>query len=165
MRFATIALTLISLSCSAQPPQPLSAEQREAFIVSGHEPVIPNTEDKISAKFGQGTITREPSRNRHNPAQIDHWAEIEYPKLKLKIYQMPTSELITRIEVLDPELKFAQGIRVGVPVEHVKALLGAPTKNSAEGLVYETRFGEGALVTFVIKNESVEQIVWVHEID
>jgi hypothetical protein len=166
MRLATIALVLTCVGCSTPPPQPLTAEQREAFIVTGWQPAIPAREDAIVAKFGSSvSITREPQHNRHVEGQIDHWADLEYPMLKVKLYQMPDSELVTRVEVSDPAIIFAHGVRVGMPIQHVRALLGVPDADKFVSLRYEVHFGFGSSVTFHAQSESVERIVWVHEID
>jgi hypothetical protein len=166
MRFVIILLALALVGCSTAPPlQPLTAEQRAAFVLTGWEGAIPATEEGIFAKFGMiFSITREPMHNAHVKGQIDHWAELDSPGLKLKLYQMPDKELVTRVEVSDPGILLAHGAHAGMSVEQVKLLLGSPDATRDGSLVF-SGLGLGADVTFHTQNQSVDRIVWEFEID
>jgi hypothetical protein len=108
---------------------------------------------------------KKPEHNRHVGGQIDHWAELDSPKLKVKLYQMPARELVTRVEVSDTGITLANGAHVGMPATQVKALLGTPDVVKDRDLVDEAHVGMDASVTFHTTNEAVDRIVWEFEID
>jgi hypothetical protein len=166
MRFCGLLTLLFLIGCTAPKVIPLMPDQYEEFIRTGWQPAVPQTEATIIAKFGPPQpVIREPFRNRHVEGQVDSIVELQYPKLRVKLYEMPDSQLMMQVEISDPKLQVAHGLHVGVTEQQLLELLGPPDKKQNDDFVYSAHLGAEASVTFGVKNHTVERMEWDLPVD
>ncbi len=175
MRNAIPALLVLAFGCTGGNPSPapdgtgiagdadVTASELEPVSCEGLEMSLiaaAPTRAGLSSVFGPAdsiSIATEP--NRHMPDVVDSLFVVHYPGL-VGILRKPGGgdDMPDLIEITAARYVQPTQLAPGVSAEQVKAVLGEPTGQDADRLVYDCNLGANQPVTFHLRDGRVESI-------
>ena len=143
----------------------------EAFFRFG--PVaLGATRAELRASLGEpDSVTARALANRHDPSLTDSVLTLHYPGLRAAFYLAgyDGKELVAEVVIADDRyLRPDSPLRIGMPAEDVRLLLGEPTSNAAGVLGYACGSCDAAgydRLELRLEDEGLRQITLAYWID
>lgn len=112
-------------------------------------------------------IDTEPQKNRHVPGQIDTLRIYVYRGLEVTVYDVANdpTEMMQSLTVVDSTYETEEGLRVGLPRERIRALLGTPDQVEGDTLTYRLGTPAPNHLQVSFRNDHVARLKWSFYVD
>lgn len=125
-------------------------------------------EAKLGAPLGVGT---DLMRNRHGEGTTDRVITLDWPDIRIRLYEIPSAKTVSLIgvTVTADVLAIDSPVHVGVGRSDVLDVLGPPAYEDQDQIVYSLTQESGALpnqtMRLVFRDDRVIGIDWTYPVD
>lgn len=163
----------LAILCVAIVPHHLESADSTLSVVSrfidqGFAAYPGNTRTEIQQRFGQPIRTEiNLARNNHYPVFTDRIHTLYFDGLAIKVYEaaIPQQEFVVAIWLNNRAHQLIDGLNIGAHKREVIEILGTPTIEMGNLMIYDEMQAGIGRVCLKIEQEVVKEILWEYYFD